>query len=88
MMENKRNILWRRHHARRVFKARLTYFAAVSPERKRWFELTEEKWTRLMKSTGTPCSCWMCQGESYDRKATRKETRRLIKEHFEDELLK
>ena len=33
-----------------------------------------------MKTTGTPCSCWMCRGEEYDRKGYKQETLRIIKE--------
>ena len=25
-----------------------------------------------MKTTGTPCSCWMCRGFEYDRKEYKK----------------
>ena len=82
MMEKKRNRLWRRHHARRVFKARLKVIAACMPERKEWFEIASEKWVRPYKTSGTPCSCWMCRGESFDRKKAKKEARRQVEEYF------
>ena len=33
-----------------------------------------------MRSTGTPCSCPLCQGESYSRLAYEHETKRIIEE--------
>ena len=36
-----------------------------------------------MKTTGTPCSCWMCRGFEYDRKEYKKETLRIIRESME-----
>ena len=86
MMETKRNRKWRRHHARRVFKARLTVLAACrTDERRLWFELAREKWVRSLRTTGKPCSCWMCRGEGFDRKAAKKETKRLLADFYEDE---
>ena len=84
-MEKKRNRQWRRHQARRVFKARLTVLAACrTDERRLWFELAEETWVRAFKTTGKPCSCWMCRGEDFDRRAVKKETRRQVEEYFKD----
>ena len=37
-----------------------------------------------MKTTGTPCSCWMCRGFEYDRKEYKKETLRIIRKSTED----
>ena len=56
-------------------------------ERKLWFELANEKWVRAFKTTGKPCSCWMCRGEDFDRRAAKKETRRLIDEFYEEDSL-
>ena len=28
-----------------------------------WFEFAKDKWAQVYKTTGTPCSCWMCRGE-------------------------
>ena len=36
-----------------------------------------------MKTTGTPCSCWMCRGFEYDREEYKKETLRIIRESME-----
>jgi hypothetical protein len=49
----------------------------------RWFELAREHWTVRYRSTGTPCSCPLCRGEEYDRKAYKRETRRMISESEE-----
>lgn len=32
-------------------------------------------WTLPYKSTSTPCSCWLCKGERYNRRKFKKETR-------------
>ena len=52
-------------------------------EHPHWFELAKQKWNYIYKTTGTPCSCWMCKGESYNRREYKKETRRVIKESLE-----
>lgn len=80
-MEKKRSRAWRRHQARRVFKARLKYVAACSfGPRRLWHELWTEKWVQPYRTTGTPCSCWMCRGESFDRKAAKKDARKIIQD--------
>lgn len=86
MMVKTRNRQWRRHHAKRVFKARLSVVGACMLERKLWFEIAGEKWTRPYKTTGTPCSCWMCRGESFDRKAAKREIRQMVEEFFKEKL--
>ena len=87
-METKRNKEWRKKHCFRVFKKRLSYFAqAPSPwvmddgrrvYRPRWDELAQCHWTYVYKTTGRPCSCWMCRGERYDRHQTKKVTKAMI----------
>ena len=85
-MVKTRNRQWRRHHAKRVFKARLSVVGACMLERKFWFEIAGEKWTRPYKTTDTPCSCWMCREESFDRKAAKRETRQMVEEFFKEKL--
>ena len=87
---DKRNKFWRREKQARVFKSRMILYATygVSVVREdggvdnhpHWFELAKERWARAYKSTGTPCSCWMCRGEGYDRREYKKETLRMIRE--------
>ncbi len=77
----------------RVFKARIILYAAygyciihkdgVVLKHPHWFELAKDSWAWVYKTTGTPCSCCMCRGEKYNRKAYKKETRRIIKESME-----
>ena len=74
----------------RVFKARMILYAAYGHciiredgscyEHPLWFELAKEKWAQVYKTTGTPCSCWMCRRFEYDRRGYKKETRRIIRE--------
>ena len=76
-----------------VFKARMILYAAYGHciiredgsyyEHPHWFELAKEKWAQVYKTTGTPCSCWMCRGFKYDRKEYKKETLRIIRESME-----
>ena len=92
MME-KRTKLWRRKQGFRVFKARMVYHAAFQfayydtegnhHEPLHWFELAKEHWTNVYRSTGTPCSCWMCSYNKYNRLDYKRETRRIIKEFLE-----
>lgn len=85
--------LWRRQQMARVFKARMILYAAYGHciiredgsyyEHPHWFELAKDKWAQVYKTTGTPCSCWMCRGFEYDRKEYKKETLRIIRESME-----
>ena len=87
---DKRNKLLRREQQNRVFKARMVYHAACGCGIKKadgnwnrhphWFELARVKWMQIYKKTGTPCSCWLCRGEKYDRRGYVKETLRIIAE--------
>ena len=81
--ENKRTRAWRRHQARRVFKARLKRVGAwqLGP-RKLWHEIQDEKGYQCYRTTGTPCSCYLCRGESFNRMAAKKEERAMIKENL------
>ena len=93
MMETKRTKLWRRKQGFRVFKARMIYYAAFDPVQRdedgcplappHWFELTKEHWTQVYRSTGTPCSCWMCRGNEYSRLEYKRDTRRIILESMD-----
>lgn len=91
---DKRNKLWRRKQQFRVLKARMVRYAAYDEmsvtnedgsvnEHPHWFELAKDKWAWVFKSTGTPCSCWMCRGMEYERKEFKKDTRRIIRESME-----
>lgn len=89
-MEIKRNKGWRRIQQDRVFKARMLIFsgydyAIFDEEGNRidnphWFEIARQRWAKKYKDSSTPCSCWLCQGEKYDRKAHKRTTRRIIDE--------
>ena len=91
-METKRTKLWRSKQGFRVFKARMIYYASFEREYLtadgrhvplHWFELARTHWSQVYRSTGTPCSCWMCRGMEYDRLEFKRETRRIIRE-FEE----
>ena len=74
----------------RVFKVRMIFYTSCGncvihddgsvDNHPHWFELAKEKWAKVYKTTGVPCSCWMCRGEEYDRKGYKQETLRIIKE--------
>ena len=74
---DKRNKLWRRQQMARVFKARMILYAAYG------FELAKDKWAKVYQSMGTPCSCWICRKERYNRREYKKETLRIIRESTE-----
>ena len=86
-MEKKRTRAWRRYQARRVFKARLKYVAAIrNDQHVTWKDLRCEHGVLVYKTTGTPCSCWLCRGEKYNRKEYKRSTRRIINESMEQHL--
>ena len=45
-----------------------------------WTQLIKSHWAQVYKTTGTPCSCPLCQGESYSRLAYKHDTKRIIEE--------
>ena len=75
---DKRNKLWRRQQMARVFKARMILYAAYGTP-----VIREDGSIDNHQTTGTPCSCWMCRGEKYNRKEYKKETLRIIRESME-----
>ena len=92
-MEKTRNKGWRRFQQDRVFKARMLMFsgydyAIFDEEGNRidnphWFEIARQRWAKMYKDSSTPCSCWLCRGEKYDRKEYKCSTRRIINESME-----
>ena len=73
----KRNKHWRIEQRNRIYSAKMKLYASfggefiLNGEKKnnpRWIELYEANWSPVYKSVRTPCSCWMCRGEEYDRK--------------------
>ena len=93
-METKRNKLWRKRHQWRLFKSKMMLFASYPQhkivdndgyyiEHPHWFELAKQRWNYHYKTMRTPCSCWLCRGEKYDRKAYKHETKRIISESME-----
>ena len=88
-MEN-RNKRWRIEHRNRLYAAKMRVFAASGGEfilrdgervwNPRWIDLYNANWCPRYKSMRTPCSCWMCRGEKYDRLAHKRETARIVAE--------
>ena len=76
-----------------MFKARMIYYASFEREcyyadgthhiPLHWFELAKIHWAQVYRSTGTPCSCFKCRGEEYDRLAYKRETCRIIRESMD-----
>lgn len=92
-MEKTRNRGWRRFQQDRVFKARMQKFsswgytildeAGSRIDNAHWFEIAQQRWAKKYKDSSTPCSCWLCRGEKYNRRDYVKETRRVIRESLE-----
>ena len=86
----KRTRQWRRYQAARVFKARMKYHATFNDSyfmkdgtlvrNPHWFVLAQTPWAKVYKSVSTPCSCWMCRGEKYNRLEAKREMERILKE--------
>ena len=83
----KRNKHWRIEQRNRVYAGKMRLFAAwgnpvilhgQTIQHPRWIELYQANWNPVWKSVRTPCSCWMCRGEAYDRCKHRSETRNLL----------
>ena len=87
----KRTKLWSKKQGFRVFKARMIYYAAdessyadgINRVSLHWFELAKEHRMQVYRTTGTPCSCWMCRGYEYNRLKYKRETLRIIRESLE-----
>ena len=47
-------------------------------------ELKKTKWAQCLRTTGTPCSCWLCRRESFDRKTAKLETRKAVQDAYLD----
>ena len=86
-----RNKYWRRQHTERLFKQRMMLRAAFGDRifvmesgtwnrHPHWFELAKERWCKVYKTTGRPCSCPICKHERYNRRANKKDTARIIRE--------
>ena len=93
MME-KRNKLWRQQQCDRVYVAQLKWIATCYGS-----SLIDGKWVRHpcwkdlydrnlypeYKSVRTPCSCYLCRGERYNRLAAKKDTKRILQEAEEEQ---
>ena len=92
-MEIRRNKSWRRFQQDRVFKARMLMFSGcrygifdeegIYIKNPHWFEIAGQRWAKKYKDSSTPCSCWLCRGERYDRKTYKHTTQRIINESME-----
>ena len=88
MME-KRNKHWRIEQRNRIYVAKMKLHAAYGSgfiingewvRNPRWIDLYKANWNPVYKSVRTPCSCWMCCGEKYNRCAYKKETISMLDE--------
>ena len=97
----KRNKGWRAqqrklHYVRRIkFFSNSSFRFVICPfitadgqttEHPTWKDLEQKAWNYVYRTTGKPCSCWMCSPNKYKRKNHKKETRMLLKLEFESEL--
>jgi hypothetical protein len=88
-MMGKRNKHWRIEQRNRLYEAKMRLFASYDTDfilngerirNPRWIDLYKSNWNSVYKSVRTPCSCFICQGEQYNRRAFKKETNRIIVE--------
>lgn len=92
-MGKTRNRGWRRFQQNRVFKVRMQKFSSSGYtiydeagnriDNAHWFEISQQRWAKKYKNCSTPCSCWLCRGEKYNRINYIKKTRRMIRESLE-----
>ena len=93
-MERNPKRAWRRKQIKRKWHKRLRdlYFYSEYSHNdfhgvkkfKSWKELKSLDWANIYKTTGTPCSCWMCSYPHYNRLDYKKESKRIVKEALED----
>lgn len=85
----KRNKLWRTEQRNRIYAAKMKLHAAYGGgfilngkivSDPRWIDLYRENWGSVYKSVRKPCSCWMCRGETYNRRDYKKETNKILTE--------
>ena len=85
----KRNKHWRINQRNRIYAVKMKLHAAYGGEfflnerrviNPRWIELYKANWSSFYKSVRTPCSCYVCCGESYSRLVYKKETDRIFAE--------
>ena len=87
---------WRRIQKKRIWRNRLRFiFQAFNVEvfenpvtgkrlkADNWKELRGVKWCQVYKTTATPCSCYMCAGEQYNRLDFKRETAKFISEQLD-----
>jgi hypothetical protein len=88
-----RNKHWRQQQRRKFYIAALKRYASWdSPtwigdefvEHPKWIDLYKAGELSVYKSVRVPCSCYLCRGERYDRRAFRMETQRILKESDEE----
>lgn len=84
-----RNKRWRIEHRNRVYAAKMKLSAAyggefiLNGERVSdpcWIDLYRANWNPVYKSVRTPCSCWLCRGEEYNRRTYKTETAKILTE--------
>ena len=85
----KRNKNWRIEQRNKIYASKMKLFASyggdfiINNERvsnPRWIKLYKCNWNPVYKTVRTPCSCFLCQGEKYNRCFYKKETRKLLVE--------
>lgn len=79
---SKRNKLWRKQKSQKLFKSRMMLFAASNTilwdedgnviQHPHWFQFAKDRCFMAYKTTSTPCSCWLCKGERYNRAKSRR----------------
>lgn len=86
----KRNKHWRIQQRNKHYVAKMRLYASYGGyfflndkkvSNPRWVELYKANWNPVYKSVRTPCSCWGCQGERYNRCQYKQETKRLLEEN-------
>lgn len=74
---SQRNKQWRKQHGKRLFKKRMMLFSSSNAtlwdlngkliQHPHWFQFAKDKSYRIYKTTSTPCSCWLCRSDRYNR---------------------
>lgn len=90
----KRNKGWRAQQRKLRYRNRLKLYAnyqgtqckGADGETNRhptWRDLYRANWNPAFRTSGTPCSCWICKGERYNRDKYKQDTQDEIKNNLD-----
>ena len=95
MTMEKKNKGWRAQQRKLRYRNRLKVYANYEDtectdadgniiKHPTWRDLYDANWYPALRSSGTPCSCWVCKGERYNRLKYKQGTKDEIANDLEE----